>query len=507
MKKNSFWIKATAIIGAVIIFFVLLLLLTREYRLAIRTLSAVSYFNYNPVVLLWLVIMTGLVAIGLLVWLAKLIFEREQLLSEAAMEVRKVTNNIHAGVVNYIPEGICKIVYASRGYYEIIGVDRKGLYEIYQNSLLGFIPPRYHGFFLDTASLKSEGHAEETIQMHDCNGKQYWMQVTLSKGVHGGKETVSAVFVDVSDLKAIQDKLMKEKERYRIVSELSNEVLFEYDYPNDVLTLSGRFTELYGGDNVIEYFRRNLNTHMRMIHPDDRRSAAEQLLRTKRVGANEIQLRMKGAKGEYQWCRVLYRAVCDDNGEPLMAIGKITDINMFKKEIEQLEHESKTDSLTGAYNKMATKHMIDGYIEQHSDGAHMLLLVDVDDFKKVNDTYGHQCGDEVLTYVIRNLRKMYVSGEVLGRVGGDEFVVFIGDVKEKEQFLRKAKELHEMLHLPYKRGDQVVPVSASIGVAMYPEDGANYEELMYCADIALYEVKATQKGNFAIYGKTDKGKR
>lgn len=501
MRKNSFGVKSVAIIGGVIALFAILLFFSKEYRQAIRGLSSVSYFNYNPIVLLWFIIMIGVGAMGLLGWQIKLIFEREQLLSEAAMEVRKVTNSIHAGVVNYIPEGICKIVYASRGYYEIIGVDREGLYEIYQNSLLGFIPPQYHGFFLDMASLQLEGHAEETIQMHDCNGKTYWMQVTLSKGVHGGKETVSAVFVDVSDLKSTQDKLVKEKERYRIVTELSEEVLFEYDYPNDVLTLSERFTELYGGDYVVEYFRKNLNTHMQLIHPEDRKPVVEQLLRTKRVGANEIQVRMKDTKGEYQWCRVLYRALCDENGGPLMAIGKITNINMFKREIEQLERESKTDSLTGAYNKMATKQMIDTYIERHPDGAHMLLLIDVDNFKKVNDTYGHQCGDEVLTYVIQNLRNAYVSDEVIGRVGGDEFVVFIGDVKDKEQLLFKAQELHDLLHQPYKRGNQVVPVSASIGVAMYPEDGACYEELMYCADSALYEVKATQKGNFAIYEK------
>ncbi len=499
MKKNSFWVKSMVMIGTVFTLFVLLLFMTKEYRQAIRGMSSVSYFNFNPVALLWLIIMAGLVAIGVLIGLAKMIFDREQLLTEAAMEVRKVTNNIHAGVVNYYPEGICKIAYASRGYYEIIGVDRTGLYEIYQNSLLGFIPPEYHGFFLDTASLALEGHAEETIQMHDCNGKKYWMQVTLSKGVHGGKDTVSAVFVDVSELKATEDKLLKEQERYRIVTELSEDVLFEYDFKNDVITLSERFSEIYGLDHVMDCFRKNMRTNLQVIHPDDRKAAMEQFLHTRRVGANDIQLRLKDANGEFQWCRVIYRAICDENGGPALAIGKISNINMFKKEIEQLEYESKTDSLTGAYNKMATKAMIDSYIAKNTSGSHMLLLIDVDDFKKVNDTYGHQCGDEILTYVIRNLRETYVSGEVIGRVGGDEFVVFIGAVKDKEQLLEKAQELHALLHRPYKRGNQTIPVSASIGVAMYPEDGAGYDELLYCADHALYEVKATQKGNFAIY--------
>lgn len=499
MKKNSFWIKSAVIIGMVIVLFVLLLVMTKEYRQAIRELSAVSYFNYNPMVLLWLIIVVGLGAIGLLVWLAKMIFDREQLLTEAAMEVRKVTNNIHAGVVNYIPEGVCKIVYASRGYYDIIGVDRTGLYEIYQNSLLGFIPPEYHGFFMDVASLTLDGYAEDTIQMHNCNGTKYWMHVTLSKGVHGGKETVSAVFVDVSELKATEDKLRKEKERYRIVTELSDEVLFEYDFKKDILTLSERFTELYGPDHVIDSFRKDMGIHLKNIHPEDRKETVEQLLRTRRVGANDIQFRLKDLNDEYQWCRVLYRAVCDEDGGPLMAVGKIANISLFKKEIEQLSHESKTDSMTGAYNKIATKKMIDSYIEKNNDGAHMLLLIDVDDFKKVNDTYGHQCGDEILTYVIKNLRDTYVSGEVIGRVGGDEFVVFIGEVKDKAQLIEKAQELKELLHLPYKAGDRTVPVSASVGVAMYPEGGSCYEELLYNADNALYEVKATKKGNFAIY--------
>ena len=499
MKKNSFWVKSAAMIGAVIVFFVLLLFMTKEYRQAIRGMSSVSYFNFNPVALLWLIVVVGLGVIGLLVWLAKMIFDREQLLTEAAMEVRKVTNNIHAGVVNYIPEGVCKIVYASRGYYEIIGVNRTGLYEIYQNSLLGFIPPEYHGFFLDTASLELDGHVEETIQMHDCNGKKYWMQVTLSKGVHGGKETVSAVFVDVSQLKATEDKLRKEKERYRIVTELSDEVLFEYDFKKDVLTLSERFTELYGPDHIIDSFRKDMSNHMRNIHPEDRKGTIEQLLRTRRVGANDVQFRLKDLNNEYQWCRVLYRAICDEKGGPFMAVGKIANISLFKREIEQLAYESKTDSMTGAFNKMATKEMVDSYIEKHKGGAHMMLLIDVDDFKNINDTYGHQCGDEVLIYVIRNLRDTYVSGEVIGRVGGDEFVVFIGEVKDKEQLLEKAQELRDLLHRPYKSGERTVPVSASVGVAMYPEGGSCYEELLYNADNALYEVKATKKGNFAIY--------
>ena len=505
MKKNSFLVKTAAIITAVFASFIILLFLTKEYRKAIHRTSSVLYFNENPSALLWLVIMAGLIAIGLLMWLAKLIFERERLLTEAAMEVRKVTNNIHAGVVNYIPEGVCKIVYASRGYYEIIGMDREGLYEVYQNSLLGFIMPEYHDFFLNTEVLEKDGYAERMVLMHDCNGKKYWMQVTLSKGVHGGKKAVSAVFVDVSVLKATQDRLLKEQERYRIATELSNEVMFEYDYKQDVLTLSEQFTEFYGRERVIPRFREDIEKYAEIIYPGDRRDSMEQILRTKRVGANDIRLRLLDASGEYQWCRILYRVVCDGTGEPVQAVGKISNISMFKREIEQLERVSKTDSLTGAYNKMTTKETVDAYIEQHKEESHMLLMVDLDEFKKVNETYGHRFGDTVLLHTIKNLRRYYTAGEIIGRVGGDEFVVFIGGVENKEHLIEKAQALQELLRQSYRKGGETVTLSASVGVSMYPEDGTCYEELAYCADSALYEVKANDKGNFAIYSQKETG--
>lgn len=504
MKRNSFWTKATAIIVAVMAFFGVLLVLTKEYRKAIHKTSSSLYFNNNPEILLWIIVMCGILSIGLLFWLAKMIFDREQLLTEAAMEVRKVTNTIHAGVVNYLPEGICKIVYASRGYYDIIGVDRAGLYEIYQNSLLGFILPEYHDFFLHTEELEEKGYAEKTVQMHDKDGKRYWMQVTLSKGVHGGKKAISAVFVDVSTLKRTEERLKREQERYRIVTELSNEVMFEYNFKKDVLTLSEQFTEIYGKDNIVGHFREDINTLVEMIHPEDRKSAIDMFVHTKRIGANDIQLRLRDASGEYQWCRVLYRAICDETGGPYLAIGKISNISMFKKEIEQLEHESKTDSLTGAYNKMTTKKLVDAYVREHKYETHMLLLIDVDDFKRVNDTYGHQNGDEVLMQVIKNLRENYTSGEIIGRIGGDEFVVFIGGVENKEEMVEKAQALHKLLTRPYKKGSIEIPVSASVGIALYPEAGTGYEELLYCADNALYEVKASGKGRFALYeGKKD----
>lgn len=506
MKRDSFSIKRIIILSSVTIIFLLLLWLSGEYRLAIRQRSASAYFNENPAALLWIIVVCGCGAIALLFDLIRLIIERDRLMAEAALEIRKVTNNLHAGVVNYFPDSRCTVAYASQGYYDLVGANREQLFERCQNSLLEMIAPKYHSFFLNKDAIEQKGYAEETIRMHDVNGKEYWMQVTLSKAVHSGKPAISAVFVDVTELKNAQDRLLLEQERYRIVTELSNEVIFEYDYASDELNLSEAFTTIYGKNRVIKNFMKDIGQFAKMIHPKDRKDSLEQITRTKRIGANDIQLRLQDVNEVYQWCRILYRVVCNENGEPIHAIGKISNISSYKAEIESLAHASKTDLMTGAYNKMSTKDIIDKTLKSNPDSNHMLLMVDIDEFKKINDNYGHQVGDEVIIYTVKKMCENYRDGEIIGRVGGDEFVIFISNVENKELLLEKAQNLRDLLKMPYEKDGQTVPVSASIGVSMFPSDGNCYEDLMFCADSALYEVKRSQKGNFAIFSKDKDGK-
>jgi diguanylate cyclase (GGDEF)-like protein len=283
------------------------------------------------------------------------------------------------------------------------------------------------------------------------------------------------------------------------VTELSDEVLFEYDFKKDVLTLSERFTELYGQDHVIDSFRKDMSVHMRSIHPEDRKATIEQLLRTRRVGANDIQFRLKDTNNEYQWCRVLYRAVCDEKGGPFMAIGKIANISLFKKEIEQLAYESKTDSMTGAYNKMATKEMVDAYIRNQGDGAHMMLLIDVDDFKKVNDTYGHQYGDYVLKTVADLMKQSFRKTDLLYRYGGEELVMIMPETNIEGatipvQRLRRMVEEYDFDYNGVK-----AKVTVSIGLTMNYQNLNSSADILKSADEALYKAKEEGRNRVILY--------
>jgi diguanylate cyclase (GGDEF)-like protein len=128
-----------------------------------------------------------------------------------------------------------------------------------------------------------------------------------------------------------------------------------------------------------------------------------------------------------------------------------------------------------------------------------LMFIDFDDFKKVNDNHGHLLGDKVLTHVIKSIKGVFTEGEIIGRIGGDEFVVFMGNIEDDEAALHKAKALIEALSTAYVDGYCHISISGSVGIASYPQDGLHYEQLIQCADRALYYVKNRGKNNYMFY--------
>lgn len=176
-------------------------------------------------------------------------------------------------------------------------------------------------------------------------------------------------------------------------------------------------------------------------------------------------------------------------------ITKIVD----KKQKSELQIKADTDMLTDLTNKAATERMIYEYIHENPRGIGVLFIIDVDNFKKINDTMGHAFGDEVLKELGHQLRGMFRALDVVGRFGGDEFLVFMKDVKDPNVIKRDADRLKDFFH-NFKAGEYVkYSVGASIGAAVYSEDGKDFETLFKMADKALYVVKRHGKNNLAFY--------
>ena len=178
----------------------------------------------------------------------------------------------------------------------------------------------------------------------------------------------------------------------------------------------------------------------------------------------------------------------------------IVNLVKAKNEHKDLEEKADTDLLTGLYNKMSTERRIKEYMVEHPDQQGLLFVLDVDNFKKINDTMGHAFGDEVLRSLGTSIRSEFRASDILGRVGGDEFMLFLCNMKDDDVIKMEAEKV-ERFFKNFKPGTYTkYTVTASIGAAVFSRDGGNFEDLYKAADNALYVAKKRGKNQLAFYG-------
>lgn len=223
-------------------------------------------------------------------------------------------------------------------------------------------------------------------------------------------------------------------------------------------------------------------------HPDDAEVIAAAFDAIHRGQQTSYEARMRVKDSGYVWCKLDVVPILKD-GRPSRMIGVITDITETRKQKEKLEHKANLDGFTGLWNKKYSIASIRKVLEQEPGGHHALALLDVDGFKRFNDTYGHAEGDRLLLALSEKLSATFTEDSTVGRFGGDEFIVFIRNLRGQRDLDRLAREVGEMSSVEH---DGHV-ITCSVGVSIYPKDGAGFEELFESADTALYEQKLARK--------------
>lgn len=321
---------------------------------------------------------------------------------------------------------------------------------------------------------------------------------------------ISAVVVILGTIVLLKFKLRREVrrihsmsdegERYRVAAELSDDILFEYEIATDIMKYSDKYRDVFGRNTMI-YNYTELLPELAYIPLEDRaifREYCKQL----HLGKSTIELeyRCMNDLEEYLWCHVHCKTINNMRNYPERVIGKLVNIDMQKRELQKLQIKAQRDPLTNALNKGATIEQINTILSQ-SKGyeKHVLFVVDIDNFKHVNDTYGHLVGDKVISTVVGHMRTLFRDKDVVGRIGGDEFVAFMTNVTNQEQILKKAEMLRGAFSHVYVCEQGKFQVSGSIGIAISPMDGKEYNILLKHADEALYQVKNKGKNNYQLY--------
>lgn len=193
--------------------------------------------------------------------------------------------------------------------------------------------------------------------------------------------------------------------------------------------------------------------------------------------------------------------------KPEIAVSRINNVlesqrrlNVMLKEQEELKVKAEIDEMTKLFNKATAEKMAKQILEEYPDENHAILMIDIDNFKNVNDSLGHDVGDHVISVVAGIISMQFGGSDIVGRIGGDEFMVFMKDVKDREDARRKAQNIVDAL---CKKENLSIPdcVSVSIGMAFSDESGIEYEPLFKKADEALYVSKEKGKSCYTEYSK------
>lgn len=285
-------------------------------------------------------------------------------------------------------------------------------------------------------------------------------------------------------------RMMIENERYLQLAELSNEFIFEYDYINDELRLSEKCANYFHVDQVTKHYSKiieNLPEAQKIMQ------AFETGNKNEAIEDMEVTL----VDGSKRRIRVTAKVISDHNGKHVLTVGKISDIQKEWEEKNDLLVKAQNDSLTNIYNGATCKKLINEYLE-HSDentpGA--LFVMDIDHFKGINDQYGHYTGDKVLISVAEIFCRVFRKDDIIGRLGGDEFLVFMKNVHSRDMIVSKCEALRSEIKKDIVLGQGEV-VTLSIGVA-FAKKGQDYIELYEKADTALYVVKEHGRNGFEI---------
>ncbi len=298
-----------------------------------------------------------------------------------------------------------------------------------------------------------------------------------------------------------KSEISEDLERLYSVVSISADMIFEYLPDEDVFRFFKRnnldFTEVMSLSSDFEQFFKENS----IVFVDDI-DAFERLCDNIRSGIDkasfEVRFRNTG-EDEFNWYRIKMRSLRDEEGHFTKVIGKLENISDVKNAEMRLIDKAERDPLTRVYNKSTTKKLIKNFLRTDSkDTYDAFIIIDVDDFKNVNDTLGHLFGDSILVDLSQEMQDLFRSNDVVGRIGGDEFIVFLRGMKQKSHIEGKANDICRIFDLLYA-GDDGKRITGSLGIALFPQDGDTFDELYRKADLALYASKRAGKSCYTFY--------
>lgn len=411
--------------------------------------------------------------------------------------------NLPAGAQQCLNDQYFTITYANDGFISLFGYSRKELADLFHNRYIELIHPddrlTVRRQFQQQLSAGSTQELDYRIVTKDGRTVSILDKCRLTMG-EDGREYLDCVLTDITQIKQAQEQLRLTMERYQIIQDQTNDIVFEADLEKGEVVYSPNWEKTFGYKPLTEDIYTQIQTASHLF-PEDIAPFID-LMQGIVAGAPyaECEVRIANADGRYLWCRIRATTQYNDAGKPVKAVGVILDIDAEKRRTQELSDKAQQDALTRLYNKNTAREKIQRRLERRGpDERYAMLIIDLDNFKQVNDAHGHMFGDAVLAEAATRLKDLFRTGDIVARFGGDEFLVFLQHNTDGAFLVKKAAHILDTFGRLYTDELQGFRLTGSIGISRCPEDGMDFQTLFQLCDRALYYAKQAGKNQYALY--------
>jgi diguanylate cyclase (GGDEF)-like protein/PAS domain S-box-containing protein len=339
---------------------------------------------------------------------------------------------------------------------------------------------------------------KQTIRLLQRQNEEY---LTIHEELAAQEEELRQNF---RDLYLSEEIIRQNDEIHRLVREGANDGLWVWDITTDVKTVSERGWSMLGFPEQAVTTKESWKKEI--VHPDDLPQMLAEMERhfSGQTPFYQMEYRAKTASGGYRWILSRGKAAFDGNGQPLQMAGSYTDITDSKFKEEKIRHMAYYDALTGLANRERLTESVKLALEanRQKGGRGALIFIDIDNFKLINDTYGHSWGDKLLVSLGSRLVSLVDKVGLAARLGGDEIVILLPEMDSYGEVTGYADKIMRVLEQPTTVNSHIFPITASAGIAVFPEHGDNVEELLRNADMAMYSAKTSGKHTYRFFDKS-----
>lgn len=334
----------------------------------------------------------------------------------------------------------------------------------------------------------------------DVNYINLWQ---AKEELYGAHEELQAQYEEiqaqVEEVTQSKIELKKSEERYRLVVEGANEGLWDWDILEDTIYLTEKWARHFGYENA--YIRDFMPKWLRLVLEEDipiiqsiYRSSVEN-----KASHMEVEFRIAAHSAQLEYISVRAKIVYDLEGRPIRMAGSISDISERKDYDNKIYRMAYYDSLTGLPNRLLLSEHLNNILKTEGSTLTAVLYIDLDNFKHINDTMGHDVGDLLLRAIATSLLEDFGNSCFISRIGGDEFIVIVEGLETRQEIVTWADLLLKRFVKKWEVADFEVYVSTSIGITVIPEDGRDIKKILKNADTAMYAAKGDGRGNYKFF--------